>query len=259
MTFGTIICHSASVAQDNTQLVARSATRFLTGTFLSRCTGMFRDLSMAFCFGSHPAVAAFMVAFRFANLFRRLFGEGAIPSAFTPHFETLKAESPEKGAQFFRDLFFSLALFLSVLILVLEGVLFGLLRLKMVSADNASIVTLTMLMLPGIFFICLFGLTSALLQCDGKYFLAGVAPIAFNIVWVAAVWWLRGLDVSLAMAGLAFSVILSFAIRDAVGNDGTWVLVPFAPKNARRFVFKRNSSNGQIVISDHFGRRGCSD
>ena len=66
--------------------VARSASHFLTGTFISRLSGMVRDLSMAFCFGTSAAVAAFFVAFRLANLFRRIFGEGGPSKRIYPIF-----------------------------------------------------------------------------------------------------------------------------------------------------------------------------
>src|ERR1700691_2764023 len=97
---------------DSSRTVARSSTSFLTGTLLSRLSGLGRDMAMAFAFGSQPAIAAFLVAFRFANAIRRLFGEGNLPGGFVPHFESLRGQSAEKGAHFFRDLCFSLAFFL---------------------------------------------------------------------------------------------------------------------------------------------------
>ena len=75
---------------DTHRSVARSASHFLTGTFISRFTGMVRDLSMAYCFGTSYAVAAFLVAFRLANLLRRLFGEGALLNGFIPFFENIR-------------------------------------------------------------------------------------------------------------------------------------------------------------------------
>lgn len=206
------------MSQDNKQLVSKSALRFLSGTFLSRCSGLVRDLSMAFCFGSHPTVAAFMVAFRLSNLFRRLFGEGALPASFVPHYETLRGESPEKGAQFFRDLFFSLALFLLILIAVMEGGLFFLYK----RGVGTDIVFLTMLMLPGTLFICLYGLSSALLQCDKKFFLSAVAPVAFNGVWIAAVWGIKDLAPTQAMIVLALAVVVAFAAQWLVTMRGNW-------------------------------------
>ena len=105
---------------DTHRSVARSASHFLTGTFISRFSGMVRDLSMAFCFGTSFAVAAFLVAFRLANLLRRLFGEGALLNGFIPFFENVRKDDPKKGAEFFRDLFWSLSFVLLLIIITLE-------------------------------------------------------------------------------------------------------------------------------------------
>jgi len=193
----------------------KSAFHFLSGTLISRVTGLVRDLSMAWCFGSHPALAAFMVAFRFSNLIRRLFGEGQMANGFIPHFESLRAISSEAGARFFRDLFFSLASFLLLIAILFEGGLWTWLNVG-VGEGTAEILQLTMLMMPGIVFICLFGLGSALLQCEGRFFLSGFAPVAFNAVWIGAVLWLRDLTPEQAMPLLAIAIVFAFFMQWAV-------------------------------------------
>jgi putative peptidoglycan lipid II flippase len=177
---------------------------------------MLRDTSMAFSFGSHPAIAAFMVAFRFSNLIRRLFGEGAMSSGFIPHFESVRTRSPEESVAFFRDLFMSLTVFLGGVILLAEGVLWGILKWGHLSQDGSQIVFLTMLMLPGILFICQFGLSSALLQCDKKFFLSGFAPVAFNAVWIVAVLRLKGTEPAAAMSWLSGAVVVAFFMQWAM-------------------------------------------
>ncbi len=198
---------------DSPKSVSRSTFAFLSGTFLSRVTGLGRDMTMAIVFGSNPAIAAFMVAFRFANLIRRLFGEGPLASGFIPYFEHLRAESSQKAAAFFRDLFFSLTFFLIFLIAGLEGILFSILKWGDLQPQNGQILYLTALMLPGILFICLFGLSSALLQCERKFFLTGFAPVAFNLVWIAAVLFLKDQDPSLAVLPLSLAIILAFFMQ----------------------------------------------
>lgn len=168
---------------------------------------------MAIVFGSHPAIAAFMVAFRFATLIRRLFGEGPLSSGFIPHFEKLRAEAPEKGAVFIRDLFFSLSLILLFVILVIEVILWGILHWGHLNADNAQIVELTALMLPGVLFICLFSLSAAVLQCERKFFLTGFAPAAFNIVWIIATVTLKNFHPTQAVFYLSLAIIVAFLIQ----------------------------------------------
>lgn len=198
---------------DTARTVSRSSFAFLSGTFLSRLTGLGRDTAMAIAFGSAPALAAFMVAFRFANLLRRMFGEGAFSSGFIPHFEKLRASSQAKGAQFFRDLFFSLSMFLILFIGGIEVVLGGVLKWGNLQPGNGQILYLTMLMLPGILFICLFGLSSGLLQCERRFFLTGFAPVAFNGVWMAAIWFLKDRDPVEAMIPLSLAIIAAFFMQ----------------------------------------------
>lgn len=62
---------------------------------------MGRDLVMAFAFGDHASVAAFMVAFRLSNLLRRLLGEGPFQSAFIPHFMQIHVQDKSKANDFF--------------------------------------------------------------------------------------------------------------------------------------------------------------
>jgi putative peptidoglycan lipid II flippase len=210
------------MSDDSPRTVSRSAMAFLSGTFLSRVTGLGRDMAMAFCFGSQPAIAAFMVAFRFANLIRRLLGEGPLPSGFVPHFEAERSQSPEKGAFLFRDLFHSLTALLILIILGLEGGLYCWLHFGHPSPDSAEVLRLTMLMLPGVLFICLFGLSSALLQCERNFFLTGFAPAVFNLVWIGAVWWLKDKEASEAAAGLSLAIVLAFFLQWLVIAPKAW-------------------------------------
>jgi putative peptidoglycan lipid II flippase len=210
---------------DTPQAVSRSSVAFLSGTFLSRLTGLARDMTMAIVFGSNPAIAAFMVAFRFANLIRRLFGEGPLSSGFIPHFEQMRAISPEKGAKFVRDLLFSLSLFLILLIGIAEIVLWGIWKWGNLHPDNAQILYLTILMLPGALFICLFGLSSSLLQCERRFFLTGFAPAAFNGVWITATLMLKGRDPSLAVLPLSFAIIIAFFTQWAMLAPQTFALL----------------------------------
>ncbi len=198
---------------DHPQTVSRSAIAFLSGTSLSRVSGMFRDIVTAFCFGSHPAIAAFMVAFRFSNLLRRLFGEGQMPAGFVPYFEESRKSVPEKGAFFFRDLLQTVALFLVLLIAILEIGFFAWWKWGRLTSEGSELLFLTMLMLPGTLFICLFGVTAALLQCEKKFFLPGFAPVVFNLVWITtALLWKKNTPEE-AVFALSIGIILAFAMQ----------------------------------------------
>ena len=70
-------------------------------TMVSRVLGFARDILIAGVLGTGAVADAFFVAFRFPNLFRRLFGEGAFNSAFVPLFaKKLEGEGKEAARAF---------------------------------------------------------------------------------------------------------------------------------------------------------------
>ncbi len=170
---------------DNNQSIMRSASKFFSGTLLSRATGLLRDAAMAAVFGASPEVAAFLLAFRLSHLARRIFGEGALQTAFIPQFEEIRHKDPEKGKEFFCSLASSIACLLVILILAAMGALGLTLSLLDLSEGNRQVVQLTLIMMPSLLFICLYGLNLSFLQCEKHYFVSSAAPVFFNLVWIA--------------------------------------------------------------------------
>ena len=64
----------------------RSAATVGGTTLISRLLGFLRAVMMAAALGTGPIADAFFVAFRFPNMFRSIFAEGAFNSAFVPLF-----------------------------------------------------------------------------------------------------------------------------------------------------------------------------
>jgi putative peptidoglycan lipid II flippase len=198
---------------DTAKSMTRSSLQFLSGTMVSRVTGMLREIVMAFCFGTDPAIAAFLVAFRLSNLLRRVFGEGALTIGFIPHFSTLQRESPARATRFFRDLVLAMSVLLIGLIGVSLALLWPLYTWGNLSSGSQEIVILTAIMMPGLLFICLSALFSAFLQCEGVFFLVGASPVAFNAIWIAATWALRHQAPDTAALGLSLAVTLAFLMQ----------------------------------------------
>lgn len=194
---------------DSIHSILHSAKRFLTGTVFSRISGLLRDVAMAAAFGTEEAVAAFLVAFRLSHLLRRLFGEGALQSAFIPEFEKLRHEDPDRAFGFFHNLSTALIGFLSVLILVVMSGIGLTLTMVDLQEGNREILWLTLLMMPSLLFICLYGINASLLQCEKSYFISGIAPLGFNLVWIFGVGCLYTLPARTAMPWLAGFVILA--------------------------------------------------
>lgn len=194
---------------DSRNSIIRSIKHFFSATVLSRISGLVRDMSMAWAFGSDPSVAALMVSFRFTNLLRRILGEGALQNAFVPHFEYLRAKSSSEAKLFFKDLSMSLAFSLLLITLFVETCLYASMSFLRVSQETYDILYLTALMFPAVVFICHFGLNASLLQCERKYFTVGIAPFAFNITWIVAVIFLKDFSVTEAVPFLAYCVVLA--------------------------------------------------
>ncbi len=198
---------------DSKESLSKGAVDFLTGTFMSRLTGMIRDLLMAYCFGVSAAVGSFLIAFRLSNLLRRLFGEGALLNGFIPFFEAKRRKQERGGAIFFRDLFWSLFCILLSIVLILETFLILIYQFSGLSLEVKQILFMLMIQLPGVIFICLFGLSMALLQCEKNFFIPGVAPVAFNIIWIIAILVLRNYPQNVAMNGLSIAVVAAFFLQ----------------------------------------------
>ncbi len=214
ISFGKLIDHRRM--NDSTSSIIRSAKRFFSGTMLSRIAGMSRDMAMAFAFGTQESVAAFLVAFRFSHLLRRLLGEGALQSALIPQFEKLRQQDPGRAADFFRHLTLSLSALLSLIVVLTLAVLWGILLWGGLEPGNAEIVQLTLLMMPSLIFICLFGINASLLQCQKSFFTPSVAPVAFNLLWIIGTFFLRHLSSETAMRWMTLFINLACIAQWAI-------------------------------------------
>jgi len=78
--------------------VLRRAALVGAMTGISRIAGLVREQMMAYFFGTGLAKSAFDVAFRIPNLFRRLFGEGALSAAFIPVYTQVREHEGAEAA-----------------------------------------------------------------------------------------------------------------------------------------------------------------
>ncbi|MGK5594142.1 MAG: murein biosynthesis integral membrane protein MurJ [Parachlamydiaceae bacterium] len=194
--------------KDTSHTIFRSAAKFFSGTLLSRVSGMLRDMSIAYAFGTESALATFFIAFRFSHLARRLFGEGSLPTAFIPCFEELRLKDEKQAHTFFFQLAQLLALGLFVLICIAIFSLQLLSQFSPFSPDNQQLISLTCWMLPSLLFICLYGLNTAYLECEKSFFTPSIAPIAFNVIWIVATFYLMKEAPFQAMQGLSLAVVI---------------------------------------------------
>ena len=174
------------------------ATRLFAGlrivslcTLLSRVLGLVRDVGMASLFGNGMVMDAFSVAFRIPNLSRKLFGEGALSTAFLPAFVREMQQSGQASAwRLASAVFTTLALALSVLVLVAELTLWGVSSVWDFGQEAELLIGLTAVMLPYLVLICLAAQVGAVLHALGHFTWPALLPVLLNVVWIAAIWFL---------------------------------------------------------------------
>jgi putative peptidoglycan lipid II flippase len=176
----------SGVVSENFEKNARNVTII---TFLSRMTGLARDAAMSRCIGAEAVGDAFAFAFMIPNLFRRLFGEGALSAAFLPVYARLDKENPDLARRVASLLVAGLLVGLGGLTLLAEGVLAGVLTW---SGVNEFGVRLTMIMLPYMPLVCLVAILGTMLQVKGRFGPIAAAPIILNLSIVApAIWFAK--------------------------------------------------------------------
>jgi len=161
-------------------------------TMASRVLGFVRDILMAAALGTGPVADAFFVAFRFPNLFRRLFGEGAFNAAFVPLFaKRLEGDGAPAAARFAADAMAGLALILmivSALFMIAMPWAMVLLAPGFVADPEKYdlAVDLTQIAFPYLFCMSIVALLSGVLNSMHRYWAAAAAPILLNIVLISA-------------------------------------------------------------------------
>jgi len=198
--------------------IISSARLIAVCTLASRVTGLVRDMLLVHAFGAAWVLDAFFYAFQFPNLFRRLFGEGALSAVFVPVFaRTLENEGRPSAWQLLARTLALLCLVLLLLIMAIEAVLLAIWLLLPGGADRALILALTALMLPFMLTICVVALFSSILNCLGSFGAPALAPVVLNLVMMAGIVWLGplvgGQDAERQMFGVAFSVLLAGALQ----------------------------------------------
>jgi putative peptidoglycan lipid II flippase len=158
-------------------------------TLLSRVAGMVRTSAVA-SLGANALTDAFSLAWTIPNLFRRLFAEGALSSAFVPIFTQISedpAGGPEKANRLLANSVGILGAFLLGLMALVQIGLGVWGTLWPGASDRQLLILLTVIMLPFMVTICLLALASAALNCRGHFLYPAATPIILNGVIILGV------------------------------------------------------------------------
>jgi len=209
--------------------LVRSAMTVGGMTMVSRVLGFIRDILIAGVLGTGPIADAFFVAFKFPNLFRRLFAEGAFNSAFVPLFaKRLEGEGEASAKRFAEE---ALSVLLTALILFTIAAQLAMPWLMYVIAPGFADtpdkfemgILFTRIAFPYLMFMSLVALLSAVLNSLGRFTAAAAAPILLNLVLIVAIWFVApyfdnpGLVLSwgVAIAGAAQFTLMMIAVQRA--------------------------------------------
>ncbi|WP_413578241.1 murein biosynthesis integral membrane protein MurJ [Bdellovibrio sp. HCB290] len=212
----------ASGLKEERKKVFKRAFFMAGGTLTSRVLGLFRDMALAALF-DRTITDAWSAAFRLPNLFRRLFGEGALSVSFIPVF--IEAQALDISGVRARNLLNAVY----TLLLIVLGVftLWGLgsmeTLLKLLLADSYVMdlekwnltVRMARIMFGFVFFVCSYAYFMAILNALGSFALPAVAPALLNIsmlvfTFMPTFWFPQMGD------GLAWGVLIGGVLQSAL-------------------------------------------
>jgi len=162
-------------------------------TLVSRVFGFARDILIASSLGAGLLADVFFVAFKFPNLFRRLFAEGAFNMAFVPIFAGLLEEKGEAAARRFADqslavLLWTLFAFVVVIEVSMPWVMSAFAPGFRENPEKFALaIELTRITFPYLLFISLVSLMAGVLNSLGRFAAAAATPILLNLCLIGAV------------------------------------------------------------------------
>lgn len=215
-------------------------------TLGSRIGGLVRDVLIGRVFGDVGFIgSAFAFAFAFPNMFRRLFGEGALSAAFLPEY-TDAVKTAERGTpgpvggggvaqadQLASLTMCMLGIVTAAITAAIELVILAVLILTPHDEARALSLKLVMVMLPFMPLICIVAIQAAMLQVHGRYGPAASGPLILNAFIIAVGLWSM-------FTGWAGGEITAYALGAATVLSGVTQMFWFSRLLRTRFTFTRN-------------------
>lgn len=187
-------------------------------TAISRVFGLVREMMISHFLGASIVTDAFFVAFKFPNLFRRIFAEGAFNASFVPLFsQALVTQGPASAKlmaeRVFAVLAFILIIFVSLVVFFTPSIIHVLAPGFVTTPERFELaVTYTQITFPYILFISLTAHLSGVLNSLDRFASAAGVPILLNIVMIASLLLAPeiGIDYGIALTG---SVLISGVLQ----------------------------------------------
>lgn len=196
LTPAEIAADSVRIEEERRSRVLEKAGRSVVATamlisaavFLSRLLGLARDVLTAQLFGFGPAIDAFFLAFTVPNLFRKLFGEGALSSATIPVIARYRlARDHEATRRLVGTLATLMWLALGVCSALIIGVCWAIPSSLFSDPGKFELFRLYLsVLLPYVIFICLTALQAGILNSYNRFAWSSLTPAIANVIWIGA-------------------------------------------------------------------------
>lgn len=195
-------------------------------TIGSRVGGLARDMVTARVFADTLIGSAFAAAFAVPNIFRRLFGEGALAAAFLPEYAGLDRTDPEAARRFASRAMRWLVGVTGLLTVLVEAGVLLLLFMLPANAERDLSLRLLLVTMPFMPMVCAAAILAAMLQAHGRFAPGAAAPLLLNgALIVAAVPFLGSADPN----RVAAAYWLSAATLVAGAAQVLWMLWSLRP------------------------------
>ena len=216
------------------------------GTFLSRITGLIREVLISSFFGASWVTDAFFIAYTIPNLLRRLFAEGALSTSVIPVFSQYSEQDHQDSQKFISAVFSGLTLTVSVVCLI--GIIFSPWIVDIVGVGFRSdpekiqmATNMTRIMFPFLLIISWSALLMGVLNTLQVFSWSAIAPVFFN----------AGTIVTLVVLK-TFAGPYSLALGILIGGLGQFAiqLYPFYKKGfSLRFIreFWNNAGFREVI------------
>ena len=245
---------STASASGATTGVLASAVRVVSGlTLLSRFAGLARDVIIARVLGDTALGSAFRSAYALPNLFRRLFGEGALSAAFLPEYARMSRDDPARAPALASLVIAALTLATGALTLIIEVILLALLLGSGQDEGRRTSFALMMLLIPMMPLVCTTAILGGMLQAHGRFAVSAAAPILLNLfqITAASLYWFgllpsdRATAYAIALSALGASLAQVLWSLWALRGRVTWTRGFSAARTESRRVLSRF---GPVVI-----------
>lgn len=173
----------------------RSTAVFSAMTFLSRISGLLRDLIYAQVFGASAAMDAFVAVFRIPNFLRRLSAEGSFSMAFVPVLAQYKADGDQAAVKALVDrvagALIGALLVITAAAIALAPWLISVVAPGFVPGSEQWQLAVDMLRItfPYALFISLAAMVGGILNSYGRFAIPALSPILLNVSMIVAALW----------------------------------------------------------------------